>query len=71
MMRAILKLEEAESIDPNEPALYYQKAELFEDMGHWQKAGDNYQKLFDMGPEIGSYYAPSLTQAFPRLWPRA
>ncbi|GAA5497060.1 hypothetical protein Rhal01_03248 [Rubritalea halochordaticola] len=57
MMRAILKLEEAENIDPNEPAVYYQKAELFEDMGHWQKAGDNYQKLFDMGPEIGSYYA--------------
>lgn len=56
LVRATVKLEEAEDLDPKEPAVYYYKAMLFEDMGNWQLAGDNYEKLFAMGPSIGAYY---------------
>lgn len=56
LIAALLKLEDAESIDKNEPAIYYRKALLFEDMSHWEKAADNYEKLFNMGSNIGIYY---------------
>jgi len=65
MMRAMLKLDEAERIDPSEPAVTYQKAMLFEDMGIFIKAADHYQKIQQMGKKAGTYFnlaANKLTQ---------
>jgi tetratricopeptide (TPR) repeat protein len=59
LIKALLKLEEAESRAPHEPAIFYRKALLFEDMGQWERATDNYEKLFVMGPSIGVYYHKS------------
>jgi hypothetical protein len=56
MMRAMLKLDEAERIDPSEPAVTYQKAMLFEDMGILIKAADHYQKIQQMGKKAGTYF---------------
>lgn len=56
IMRAILKLDEAETIDPEEPAITFRRAQLYEVMRNWEKAGDAYDTLFEMGPEIGDYY---------------
>lgn len=56
LLKTLVKLEEAESIDANEPAIFYRKAQLFEDMGQWERATDNYVKLFNMGPSIGVHY---------------
>ena len=56
LIKALLKLEEAESRASTEPAIFYRKALLFEDMGQWERATNNYEKLFVMGPEIGVYY---------------
>jgi len=59
LIKALLKLEEAESRASDEPAIFYRKALLFEDMGQWERATNNYEKLFVMGPEIGVYYHKS------------
>lgn len=56
LIDALTKLEEAEVLAPEEPAVYYAKAQLFEDMGNWDKATDNYEKLFTMGLTAGVYY---------------
>lgn len=56
LIATLTKLEEAEVLDPNEPAVFYGKAQLFEDMGQWDRATDNYEKLFSMGPSIGVLY---------------
>jgi tetratricopeptide (TPR) repeat protein len=56
MIAALVKLDEAESIQANEPAIFYRKALLFEDMGQWERATNNYEKLFVLGPAIGVYY---------------
>lgn len=56
MMRAMLKLDEAERLDSTEPAVIYQKALLFEEMGMFPKAANNYQKIQQMGIKAGSYY---------------
>ena len=56
MMRSMLKLDEAERIDPGEPAVIYQKALLFEDMGIYIKAADHYQKVQQMGIKAGVYF---------------
>ncbi|MGJ8656886.1 MAG: hypothetical protein ACSHX6_10595 [Akkermansiaceae bacterium] len=56
VVRAILKLAEAEIIDPDEPAIIYRRALVFEDMRNWERAGDEYDKLFGLGPEVGAYY---------------
>lgn len=56
VVRAVLKLEEAEIIDPAEPAIIYRRALIFEDMRNWERAGDEYDKLFALGPEVGDYY---------------
>ena len=56
LVATLIKLEEAEIIDPNEPAIFYNKAQLFEDLGHWDQATNNYEKLFTMGSSIGVYY---------------
>ena len=56
LIATIFKLEDAESLAPNEPAVFYEKAKVFEDMGNWDRATDNYEKLFKMGPAIGVYY---------------
>ncbi len=56
MMRSMLKLDEAGRIDPAEPAVIYQKALLFEDMGIFTKAADHYQKIQQLGIRAGVYY---------------
>lgn len=56
IISALTKLEEASIIDPSEPAIFYGMAQLFEDMGNWDRATKNYEKLFTMGPGIGVYY---------------
>ena len=56
VVRAILKLEEAEGLDPSEPAVIYRRALIFEDMRNWERASAEYDKLFSLGPEIGTYY---------------
>ncbi len=56
VVRAILKLDEAEVIDPKEPAIIYRRALVYEDMRNWERATDSYDALFEMGPEIGTYY---------------
>lgn len=56
ILAALVKLEQAQLTAPDEAAIYYRKAQLFEDMGNWEKAADNYEKLFTMGPQIGIYY---------------
>lgn len=56
VVRAVLKLAEAEIIDAAEPAIIYRRALIFEDMRNWERAGDEYDKLFALGPEAGTYY---------------
>ena len=56
MMRAMLKLDEAERLDPSEPAITYHKALLFEDMGMFTKAADQYQQIQQMGIKAGDFY---------------
>ena len=56
VVRAVLKLDEAEIIDADEPAIIYRRALIFEGMRNWDSAGDQYDKLFGLGPEIGAYY---------------
>lgn len=56
VVRAILKLDEAEMVDPMEPAIIYRRALIYEDMRNWERAGDAYNALFALGPETGAYY---------------
>ncbi len=56
IVRAVVKLAEAEVIDPTEPAIIYRRALVFEDARNWERAGDEYDKLFALGPEVGTYY---------------
>jgi hypothetical protein len=57
MMRAMLKLEEAGRIDPNECAVIYQKGILFEGMGIFTQAADQYVQIQQMGlVKAGRYY---------------
>jgi len=57
VVRAILKLDEAEMIDPAEPAVIYRRALVYEDMRNWERASDAYAALYELGPETGDYYA--------------
>ena len=56
MINAVLKLDEASRIDPEEPAVTYHTALLAEEMGMYSKAADNYQKIQQMGIKAGNYY---------------
>jgi len=57
MMRAMLKLDEAGRIDPTECAVIYQQGILYEDMGIFIKAADEYQKIQQMGLlKAGRYF---------------
>ncbi len=47
---AVLKLEAAEQMAPSEPNVLYQFAEVFGAVGHYEKAADYYQKVFNLGP---------------------
>jgi len=47
---AVLKLEAAEGLAPTEPNVLYQFAEVFVAVGHYDKAADYYQKVFNLGP---------------------
>ena len=54
---AVLKLEAAEGIAPEEPNVLYQFAEVFGAVGHYDKAADYYQKVFNLGPvRAGALY---------------
>ncbi|MDG2488723.1 MAG: hypothetical protein P8M65_13515 [Roseibacillus sp.] len=54
---AVLKLESAEVIAPAEPNVLYQFAEVFSAVGHYDKAADYYQKVFNLGPvRAGALY---------------
>jgi hypothetical protein len=58
VMRAMLKLDEAGRIDPAECAVIYQKGILFEDMGSYTRAADQYQQIQQMGLlKAGAYYS--------------
>lgn len=53
----ILKLEAAQEVAPNDPNVLYQFAEVFGAVGHYEKASDYYQKVFNLGPiKAGSLY---------------
>lgn len=56
MMRAMLKLDEAARIDPTEAAVIYQRGLLFEEMGLYIKAADQYQQVQQMGIDAGDYF---------------
>lgn len=56
VVKALTKLEEAELKDPAEPAVYYRRAKVYEDMRNWERAADAYEKIFDLGPSTGEYY---------------
>jgi len=56
MMRAMLKLDEAARIDPSEAAVIYQRGLLFEEMGLYIKAADQYQQVQQMGIQAGVYF---------------
>ncbi len=56
VVRAILKLDEAEMIDAKEPAIIYRRALVYEDMRNWERASDAYDAIFALGPETGAYY---------------
>lgn len=56
IMRAALKLEEAGSIDPTEPAVMYHQASLYENTGNYVQAADHYQKVQQMGYKAGVYF---------------
>ena len=55
--KAVLKLDEASKLDPNDANVIYQYAEVYEEMGLYDKAADNYQKVFALGTTgAGSLY---------------
>ena len=57
MMRAMLKLDEASRMDPTECAVIYEQGLLFEDMGIFTKAADQYQQIQQMGlVKAGRYF---------------
>lgn len=47
---AVVKLEAAQEKAPEEPNVLYQFAEVFGAVGHYDKAADYYQKVFNLGP---------------------
>ena len=56
MMRAMLKLDEAARRDPSEAAVIYHQGLLFEEMGLYTKAADQYQQVQQMGIKAGAYF---------------
>lgn len=46
---AIVKLEEASKLVPDEPNVLYQFAQVFEEMGVYDQAENYYQKVFELG----------------------
>ena len=46
---AILKLEDAEAKAPEDPTVLYLSAEVFEAMGHYERAADYYEKVYTIG----------------------
>lgn len=56
MIRALRKLDEAEKLDPTEPAVMFHKAGLYESMSYYVKAGDQYEKIQQMGVKAGVYF---------------
>jgi len=56
MMRAMLKLDEAARRDPSEAAVIYNKGLLYEEMGLYTQAADQYQEVQQMGIAAGSFF---------------
>lgn len=56
MMLAMLKLEEAARLDPAEAGVFYHKGLLFEEMGLYEKAADQYLQVQQMGIKAGNYF---------------
>jgi tetratricopeptide (TPR) repeat protein len=56
MMRAMLKLDEAARRDPSEAAVIYNKGLLYEEMGLYTQAADQYQAVQQMGISAGSFF---------------
>lgn len=57
MMAAIAKLQEALSQSPDEPALHYELGLVHEEMGVYDVAAGNYEKVFQMGTTgAGAFY---------------
>lgn len=58
MMRAMLKLDEAGRLDPAECAVIYEKGLLFELMGIYTRAADQYQQIQQLGlVKAGPYFS--------------
>ena len=54
---AVVKLEAALEKAPDDPNVLYQFAEVFGAVGHYDKAADYYQKVFNLGPiEAGALW---------------
>ncbi|MDG1358748.1 MAG: hypothetical protein P8P36_11205 [Akkermansiaceae bacterium] len=56
MMRAMLKLDEAARRDPSEAAVIYNKGLLYEEMGLYTQAADQYQQVQQMGIVAGTFF---------------
>lgn len=56
MMRAMLKLDEAARRDPSEAAVIYSKGLLYEEMGLYTQAADQYQAVQQMGITAGTFF---------------
>lgn len=56
MGEVILKLDEAQKLDPKEPALLYQFARVAEDLGQLEKAKEYYLEIFSLGYSAGKFY---------------
>jgi tetratricopeptide (TPR) repeat protein len=59
LVKALNKIDEAESQAPEEIAVSFCKALIYEDLGKWQAATAIYDKIFLMGPGVGHYYDKS------------
>ena len=56
-MRAMLKVEEAAKSAPDDANVLYQFAEVYSSLGLYDRAADNYQKVFELGTTgAGSLY---------------
>jgi tetratricopeptide (TPR) repeat protein len=56
MVRAMLKLAEAARLDPSEAAVIYNKGLLYEEMGLFTQAADQYQEVQQMGIAAGTFF---------------
>lgn len=53
LSRAAMLLERALRIEPRDPELLQQMAEVRLDQGHWEQAESHARRAFDVGPRVG------------------